>query len=130
MNKVTSDNFDYTDFYIIYNNHPYYNPNEIISDDVILNIIQKYQMVLFTNKGELLGDENFGADILRLLYQTSVSEDYIRKVIYEQINNYISELNNYDFSIEISFVENTYDFSDILVISLKISEYEVNNFFA
>lgn len=127
---MNNRNFDYTDFYILYDGHPYYNPNEILTDDIILGIIQKYQMILFTNKGELLGDINFGADIIKLLHQTSVSEDYIKKIITEQIDNYLGELNNYDYKLDIKFIENTYDYSDILVISLTISEFEINNFFA
>ena len=44
---------DVRDFYITWDGHPKYNSKEIIVQDVIRTIINKIEMVLFTNKGEV-----------------------------------------------------------------------------
>ena len=45
--------FDFRDAYIGYVGHPRFTINKIITDDLIRVIVQKYEMILFTNKGEL-----------------------------------------------------------------------------
>ena len=42
--------FDFRDFYIGYEGHPRFTINKIITDDIIRVIVQKYEMILFTNK--------------------------------------------------------------------------------
>ena len=44
---------DFTDFYIEYPGHPRFRDLQIIEDDVVRIILQKWEMILFTNKGEL-----------------------------------------------------------------------------
>ena len=45
--------FNFTDFYIEYPGHPRFRDLQIIEDDVVRIILQKWEMILFTNKGEL-----------------------------------------------------------------------------
>ncbi len=116
---------NYVDFYIIGAEDPTYNDTDIIEDDIINVIIQKYKTIIFTNKGDVLGDPLFGADIELLLYETKVSEDYVTKIIIEQINQYIPELVNMNYSLQIAFAQNTDTFQDILFIYFTIADYEV-----
>jgi len=67
--------FDFTDFYILYQGQPKYDSTELIEDELIRVIVQKYQMVIFTNKGEVLGDPDFGANLEEILFEFSASED-------------------------------------------------------
>jgi hypothetical protein len=116
---------DFTDFYILYKDHPRYVPNELIEDEIINVIIQKYEMILFTNKGEVLGDPNFGADLLELLYQTKVSESYVVGIIDEQISIYIPELLNTNYTLNVVFVQDPENYQDIMFINLKIADYSI-----
>lgn len=118
-----------TDIYILYKGHPKYNDSAAIEDDLIRLIIQKYQLVLFTNKGEMYGDPDFGADIRKYLHQTKVSAEYIKKEIYNQIQSYIPELVNLTYSIDISFDQVENDFTDRMFITFNLSDYQINNFF-
>ncbi len=52
---------DVRDFYITWPGHDSYNDNEIIQSDPINVIVQKMEMILFTDKGDFVGDPNFGA---------------------------------------------------------------------
>ena len=76
---------DYIDFYIKSPNHPKFNDTSLIEDDLIRVIIQKYEMIILTNKGDVFGDPNFGASLEELLNQTKVSDRYVK----DEINNQI-----------------------------------------
>jgi hypothetical protein len=117
---------DFKDFYIGYENHPRFTVNKIIVDDLVRIIIQKYEMIIFTNKGEVYGDNNFGADLLRLLYETKISSDSVKSIIIEQINNYIPELSGFNYTLEVEFKNDPERHQDVMIIDFKFSGYEVN----
>ena len=80
----------FIDFYIGYPGHPRFRDPELIEDDVIRVIVQKYEMILFTNKGEVFGEPNLGADLYELLHETRLSAESIQSDIISQINRYLS----------------------------------------
>lgn len=123
-------NFDFSDFYIKYPGHPNYNSTELIEDEIVRVIVQKYEMILFTNKGDVLGDPNFGGDLNRLLHQTKVSGKYVEKDLNKQIAQYIPEITSIPYSLNISFEPNPNNFSDMMFIDFRIKEYEVNAYFS
>ena len=116
---------NFTDFYILYNGHPRYDQNQLFEDEIINVIIQKYEMIIFTNKGDVLGDPDFGANLLELLYETKVSEIFVRNTINEQIALYIPELYGINYDLNIIFVQDPDDFRDIMFINMKISDIEI-----
>ena len=117
--------FDFSDFYILYKDHPRFVNKELIEDEVINVIIQKYEMILFTNKGEVLGDTEFGADLLELLYQTKVYDTFVRESINEQISIYIPELLETNYTLNVVFVQDPENYQDIMFIYLRFADYEV-----
>lgn len=117
--------FDFKDHYIGYKGHPRFIVNKIVEEDVIRVIIQKYEMLLFTNKGELLGDPDFGCDLPRLLFQTKVSAEGVKKIIYQQIQKYIPELSTTNFQLQTSFFEDPENYQDVLQIDFTLADYEV-----
>ena len=116
---------DFTDFYIIGPEDPYYVANEVVSSEIIEVIIQKYKMVLFTNKGEVMGDSNFGANLLELLYETKVSESYVRSIIEQQIQAYIPELLNANYTLQIIFTQDPNNYQDMMFILLSVADYNI-----
>ncbi len=123
-------NFNFTDFYVLYQGHPRYSPDELVEDEIIEVVLQKYEMILFTTKGELLGDPDFGADLTRFLHETYVSADFVKKEITTQINNYIPELSTINYELEVRFVTNPESYSDMMFIDFKINDYEVYSYFS
>ncbi len=122
--------FNFTDFYVKYPGHPRFNTLEVIEDEIVEVIVQKIETLLFTNKGELLGDPNFGADLEKFLHETRVSADFVERQIVEQIAEYIPELDSFGYTIEVTFAENPNSFSDIMFVSITFKETEVNAFFS
>lgn len=117
--------FNFTDFYVIDKTDPSFNSDQIIEDDIIRVILQKYKMILFTNKGDIMGDPNFGGNLELLLYQTSVDASFVENSLNTQIIQYILELTNMNYSLKVSFVKDTSNFYDIMFIYFKISDFEV-----
>jgi len=117
--------FDFKDHYIGYKGHPRFIINKIVEDDVIRVIIQKYEMLLFTNKGELLGDPDFGCDLPKLLFQTKVSSEGVKKIILQQIRKYIPELSTTNFQLQASFFQDPENYQDVLQIDFQLADYEV-----
>jgi hypothetical protein len=117
--------FDFTDFYILYQGQPKYDSTELIEDDLIKVIVQKYQMVIFTNKGEVLGDPDFGANLEEILFEFRVSEDYVKGKIQEQIETYIPEMLGSSYNLQIVFVQDPENFQDMMFINLTIADYDI-----
>ncbi len=117
--------FDFTDFYILYNGHPRYQKNEIIEDEVLNVIVQKYEMILFTNQGEVLGEPEFGANLNELLYSTKVSSSFVKQQINEQIARFIPELLETNYSLNVVFVQDPENYQDIMFINMKVADLDV-----
>jgi hypothetical protein len=115
----------FEDFYIGYQGHPRYESPKFIEDDVIRIIIQKYEMILFTNKGELLGNPHFGADLTALLHETRLSTDSIEQDIRAQIADYIPEIDQIPFDLTVNIYEDPERFQEWMEILFQIREYEV-----
>lgn len=116
---------DYIDFYIEYPGHPRFNDSKIIEDDLIRVIIQKYEMIIFTNKGDVFGDPYFGASLQELLHQTKVSASYVKNEINNQILNYIPEISNINYELDAYFIKDVNLIYEIMILKFKIGEYDV-----
>jgi phage baseplate assembly protein W len=117
--------FDFSDFYIQYEGVPKYNSADLVEDDLIRVIIQKYQLILFTIKGEVLGDPDFGANLDELLYETTVSEAFVRDIIQDQLQTYVPEIMGTSFDIKVVFVQDPENYQDMMFINLTIADYDI-----
>lgn len=115
---------DITDLNIRGKKHPKYSSRRIVEDRTMEFVIQKLENVLLTNKGEVLGDPLFGANLEYYLWSTNVPVSKIQSEIVEQINRYIPELNQIQYDMNISVYEGTY--KDILQINIKIKDSSLN----
>lgn len=118
-------NFNFIDFYIGYPGHPRFRNAEIIEDEVVRVIIQKYEMILFTNKGDLLGDPNFGANLTALLHETRVSSETVEAEIRAQISDYISELDTIEYELRVEFFADPERYQEYMVINFTVSGYDI-----
>jgi len=117
--------FDFKDFYVMYKGNPYYEGDKIEEDSVIRVIIQKYYNLLFTNKGDVLGDPEFGANLEELLYETGLDVVSVRQVIIDQLELYIPEIFGTSFDIGVVFVEDPYNYQEMMFINLTISDFDI-----
>jgi hypothetical protein len=118
-------NFNFIDFYIGYPGHPRFKDTSLIEDDVIQVIVQKYEMILFTNKGEVFGEPDFGANLEELLYETRLSSEYIEGDIKMQIQTYIEEIKYIDYTLKVTFYEDPERFQEYMEVLFQIKDYDV-----
>jgi hypothetical protein len=118
---------DIRDFYITYEGHPKFNSSEIVTDELVRVLINKIEMCLFTNKGEFIGDPDFGCNIPKYLWESNLSVEFIRNEINTQFIKYIPELINYNYTLDVFITEGT--FRDVMIINISINQYTVNAIF-
>lgn len=114
---------DVKDLVIRYPGHPKYEPGRIVEDDEIEVIVQKLEMILFTNKGEVLGDVDMGANLEYYLWQTKVTTGNLKTKIDEQIAKYIPELIAIGYTLTLDLYEGI--LRDILYLNFVISGYNI-----
>ena len=114
---------DVRDLVIRYNGHPKYEEGRIIEDDEIEVIVQKLEMLLFTNQNDVIGD-GVGIDLEYYLWQTRVSIPTIESKIREQTSSYIPELDQLGYSLSINIFEGTY--RDIMYVNFVIKGYNID----
>jgi len=117
-------NSDHNDFYIRNKNHPSYEDDRLIENELINTIIQKLEMLIFTNKGDLYGDPLIGSNLEYYLWSTNVPSYEIKKKMNEQIHTYIPELEEIGYSLSVDIYEGT--LKDIMYLRFKINEYNMN----
>ncbi len=118
---------DVKDLVIRYPGHPKYEPGRIIEDDEIEVIVQKLEMILFTNKGEVLGNLDIGANLEYYLWQTRVTTGNLKNKVEEQIATYIPELIAIGYSFDVQLFEGT--LRDILYLNFVIKGYNIDFIF-
>lgn len=114
---------DYRDFYIKYPQNDKYNSNLILTETKTDMIINKIEMVLFTNKGEFIADADFGCNLEFYLWQTRVSAARIEDIIRDQFNKYIPEINSIGYDLSVSVVAG--EIRDILIIDITVNDQTI-----
>jgi hypothetical protein len=114
---------DYRDFYIKYPQHSKYNSEAFFTETKTDMIVNKIEMVLFTNKGDFIGDLSFGCDLEFYLWQTKVSAAKIEESIRSQFSIYISELDIIGYSLNVSIMQG--DIRDILIVDIVLNDQTI-----
>lgn len=112
---------DFKDLYIKYEGHPRFHSERLVEDDVVEVIVQKLEVVLFTNKGDLYGDPDLGCNLEYFLWETKVPVGDIKTAVVDQINTYVPELNQIGYTFTINIYEGSY--RDILYLNFVIKGY-------
>jgi phage baseplate assembly protein W len=115
---------DVKDLVIRYPGHPKYEAGRIVEDDEIEVIVQKLEMILFTNKGEVLGDTDIGCNLEYYLWQTRITTGNLKSKVEEQIRTYIPELIALGYTLEVLLYEGTV--RDILYLNFVIKGYNID----
>jgi hypothetical protein len=112
---------NYKDFYIKKSNDPLFNDSVIETNTKLELIISKIYMILLTNKGEVLGDENFGGDIPKYLWKTRFPASTIQNNLNEQFQIYIPELTKNDYKINVYIIPGTHQDIGIIEVDLYLT---------
>jgi len=99
-------------------NDPFYVNRILETKDPIEALLTKLRMILFTKRGEILGEPDLGLDLDSMLFQLNYNGFQIQRDFYAQIGKYCPEAKNYKIVIEVNFVPGTV--RDICYIDIYI----------
>lgn len=116
---------DRSDLYIKHESDPGFRDDVVENVTFTDTVIAKIYMILFTNKGDVFGDLDFGADITTFLWNTTFPASTIKDNIIEQFDKYIPELTRNDYTINVYILKG--DVRDIGVIAIDLG---ITNFVA
>lgn len=100
-----------------------YRDDKLEESDPIRIYVQKIKMILFTKKGEVVGDTNFGVDLERLLFKKNLNNEQIKKEVQDQLGIYCSEFDKYDTKINVKFYK--FNNRDECEINISINNMDV-----
>ena len=96
---------------------PNYKPGILEVSDEIQMLISQIKMILFTNKGEVMGAPEFGVNLEEQLFTLSKNEYAIKGVLQDQVMAFCELANKYPVSFNIKFAKgNTRDMCIINVL--------------
>ncbi len=79
------------DIYLSPESDPAYRPDQLEVYDEIESTLQQIKMTLFTRKGEVLGDYNFGLEVDKYLFEFSIDPFILSREAQNQIDVYVLE---------------------------------------
>ena len=116
------------DIYAIPEEEPRYKDKTLEVTGELDEIIQQVDMILFTNKGDVLCMPEFGCNLGRYLFETTYNEQHIKNIIMTQIRNFIYLDGTYNVDVDVHFVKwelNVAMIVDLTINNKKIASYLV-----
>lgn len=82
---------------------PTYQDDVLEHQDLYEAALSKIRMILLTNKGDVLGDPDFGTSLEDYVFETKISGEDIKKIILQQIVAYVPESEFFNITVDVSF---------------------------
>ena len=111
------------DIYSIPEEEPRYKENILEVTGELDEIIMQVDMILFTNKGDVLCMPEFGCNLGRYLFDTTYNEMQIKQIIMEQIRDFIYLDGSYRVDVDVKFYK--WDYNVAMVVDLNINNKTV-----
>lgn len=92
--------------------------NRLETGNAVEALLTKIKMILYTSKGDVLGEYDLGINLERLLFELNFNEDELRQDIYTQIGLYAPDSVNYNIKVDVNFVPG--EVRDIAYINIYI----------
>jgi phage baseplate assembly protein W len=88
-------------------NDPGFLPGILETNSPLEAILTKIRMIIFTKKGEVLGDPNFGLSLEELLFELNFNATQVKNDFYAQLANYVPDTKNMPINLEVTFSQGT-----------------------
>ena len=114
------------DIYAIPEEEVRYKENVVELNSSLDNIIQQIDLLLFTNKGEVLMMPEFGCNLEEYLFETFYNDEVIKNIIMEQIRTYVLNPFGYEITVDVSFVE--WELNVAMLVDVNINGEKVTSY--
>lgn len=112
---------DISDLYIKSSKDPGFTENRLENQTFVDTVIAKLYMILMTNKGEVIGDPNFGADVPKYLWKTKFPASTLQNELIDQITTYIPEISPRDYKVNVYILPGKTQDVGVIEINLGVS---------
>ena len=82
---------------------PNFDPKKLQSQTEIAQLLTQIETILFTSRGDVLGDPNFGANLEDLLFEFNLNEETIQASIERQLATYCPLAQKYNTQVVAKF---------------------------
>lgn len=97
-----------------------YVDDELEEDSELQVLISQIKMILFTNKTEVLGNNDLGLNLETLIFSTNVSVPKLQNIIKQQFDKFlVYDENKFKIDVDIEFYKG--ETRDIGVLKIKIN---------
>ncbi len=110
------------DFYTRTIEDPKYLDDKVEVSDDLESTIQQIKMTLFTKKGEVLGEPDFGIDLNKYLFEYDIDPMSLSHEATSQVNKYVAEARKRQVTVNPSLYPDDKSNRDILVLLIDIPE--------
>lgn len=86
---------------------PYFVSTVLQHSDRIESLISQIKMLLFTKKGEVLGDFDFGINIEDMIFELNIDQSNLEKRINEAVQKYCPAAKFFNTQIKTEFYQGT-----------------------
>ena len=108
------------DFYTRTQDDPKYTSGIIENSDSLEETIAQIKMTLLTNKGEVLGEPNFGIEVNKYLFEFDIDPFQLSSEASSQIDSFVTGSNIYDIKVKPSRYSDDKD-RDVFVLGIDIT---------
>lgn len=114
------------DIYAIPEEEPRYKKDVLEITNELDEIIQQIDLILFTNKGDVLCMPDFGCSLERYLFDTTFNQSQIKNMIMTQINSFVYMDGTYTVDVDVNFYKWQYNVA--MVVDLNINNKKVASY--
>ncbi len=97
---------------------PNFDINGLDIESELGQLLTQIETILFTNKGDVLNDRNFGASLETLIYDFHFNEFEIKRTVNEQLEIYCPLAEKYNVEVDVSFTRG--EIRDIAQINIIV----------
>jgi len=107
------------DLYLRDPSDPFFQSDTLEVSDELQMLVGQLKMMLFTNRGEVLGAPDFGADLENQLFSLNLNEFSVKSALRDQVMKFIPLGAQYQVDFDVKFARGTA--RDICVIDVLIN---------
>ena len=91
------------ELYIKTPDDPNFDPTKVDIENEVAQLMTQIETILFTNKGEVLGEPGFGVNLEDVIYNFHFNEYEIKRIINDQLRDYCPLADKYDCEVDVEF---------------------------
>ena len=114
------------EIYCIPESESRYKENVVEITTELDTLIQQVDLLLFTNKGDILLMPEFGCNLEQYLFETTWNQLSIKQLIMDQIRSFVYLDNSFRVDVDVEFYK--WDFNIAMVVDLKINNVRVASY--